>query len=383
MDLNKLQEMAKSIAEQVPEGENKPVGEMDMNHMFQHTTQMVFKMMNEGKLDELGINPETMGQPPQQKKENPEIEEVVSEDESDGEPGTLPKTKNLNYDLNVSLKDIYVGKRKKIHVKRKVYENGKQTTSKKKFVVPIIAGMCDDEIIKFPGEADQKPGHRPGDIVIRLCEEPHPRFERDGNNLLYTMEVSLSEAFHLKTTIEHLDGKLYFLESSDPLHTNNGVRKIDGLGMPIYDETNENDSGERKYGDLYIKFSLKLPERIEDEENKESHVKALRKMFPPLNKVYDKDKSEHVVLEQLSGEEFDTLYQYDYDDDEESEFDSEEGESESEFEGSEGESEFDSEEGNEDLYEDEELDEDEEFDSEPEGESEMDSESNFDSDDAK
>lgn len=347
MDLSKLQEMAKEIAEQVPEGEDKPVGQMDMNKMFQHTTQMVFKMMNDGKLNELGIGPEML--PQQQQHDLPaEIEEVESEDDDDDEPGTLPKTKNLNFDLNVSLKDLYTGKRKKLSVKRKVYENGKQTTSKKKFIVPVHPGMHDDEVVKFVGEADQKPGYRPGDIVIRLCEEPHHKFERDGDNLLLTMEISFSEAFYLKTTMEHLDGKLYYIECTDPLHTNNGVRKLEGLGMPIYDETNENDT---KYGDLYIKFVLKVPECIEDEENKESHVKALRKMFPPLNKVYDKEKCKRVALKQLTSEEFDALYDFDDDDEYESEdeYDEETDSEEEEFD-------------DEDELDDEEFDEDEEDD---------------------
>ena len=357
MDLTKLQEMAKEIAEQVPDGEDKSVGEMDMNKMFQHTTQMVMKMMNEGKLNEFGISPDMI---PQDVSTPTEIEEVESGEESDdGEPGTLPKTKNLNCDLNVNLKDLYVGKRKKIHVKRKVYENGKQTTAKKKFIVPILPGMHDDEVIKFTGEADQKPGHLPGDIVIRLCEEPHSKFERAGNNLLYTLEISFSEAFYLKTTIEHLDGKLYYIECTEALHTNNGVRKIEGLGMPIYDETNENKS-ELKYGDLYIKFILKMPECIEDEENKESHVKALRKMFPPLNKVYDKEKCKRVSVKQLTEEEFDILYDMEYEDEEESELESEsefDSEEESELESGEEELESGEEESeleSDEMYEDEE-----------------------------
>jgi DnaJ-class molecular chaperone len=353
MDLSKLQQMAKEIAEQVPEGENKSVGEMDMNKMFQHTTQMVFKMMNEGKLNELGINPEAMGQgvnPSASSNVPTTIEEVeTDEDDDDDEPGILPKTKNLNCDLNVSLKDLYVGKRKKIHVKRKVYENGKQTTSKKKFIVPIHPGMHDDEIVKFTGESDQKPGHRPGDIVIRLCEEPHPYFERDGDNLLYTMDISFSEAFNLKTEIEHLDGKLYYIDCNDPIHTNNGVRKLEGLGMPIYDETNETDL---KYGDLYIKFSLKVPECIEDEENKESHIKSLRKMFPPLNKIYDKEKCKRVVLKQLTEDEFNSLYQYEFDD-EDDEDDDEDDEDDDEDDEDEDDDEDD------DEFEDEEFEDSE------------------------
>lgn len=321
MDLQKLQKMAQEIAQQVPEGETEPVGQMDMNKMFQHTSQMVFKMMNEGRLGEFGLGPNPQMEIEEVEEENSDNENEDSED--DNEPGTLPKTKNLNYDLNVSLRDLYVGKRKKIHVKRRVIENGKQTTSKKKFIVPILPGMHDDELVTFPGESDQKEGYRPGDIVIRLCEEPHDKFERDGDNLLLTMDISLSEAFHLKTVIEHLDGKCYYIECSDPLHTNNGVRKIENLGMPIYDEeTGSSDS----FGDLYIKFILKLPEEIEDEEHKDSHIKALRKMFPPLNHAeFDKETTKKVVLKQLTDDELDALYQYEFDDedDEDSEDDDE------------------------------------------------------------
>lgn len=42
--------------------------------------------------------------------------------------------------------------------------------------------------VTFNDEGDRKPGHIPADIQFVIKEKPHPRFKRDGNDLIYTQK---------------------------------------------------------------------------------------------------------------------------------------------------------------------------------------------------
>ncbi len=57
-------------------------------------------------------------------------------------------------------------------------------------------------------EGDQAPGTEPGDIVIVVDEKEHSRFKRVGHDLLYRLEISLSEALcGFRRLIQTLDGR--------------------------------------------------------------------------------------------------------------------------------------------------------------------------------
>jgi DnaJ family protein B protein 4 len=62
--------------------------------------------------------------------------------------------------------------------------------------------------VTFENEGDQKPGIIPADLVFVLAEKPHPVFQRQGNDLIYTAKISLKQALTSPTfEIPHLDGK--------------------------------------------------------------------------------------------------------------------------------------------------------------------------------
>ena len=54
--------------------------------------------------------------------------------------------------------------------------------------------------ITFPKEGDQGPNTVPADIVFILKDKPHPRFERVGNDLIYTATIQLGEV-----SLDHID----------------------------------------------------------------------------------------------------------------------------------------------------------------------------------
>ncbi|CAH8502791.1 unnamed protein product [Schistosoma rodhaini] len=60
--------------------------------------------------------------------------------------------------------------------------------------VPIDKGMIDGQTAKFHDEGDRNPGLEPVDLIITIDEQPHSRFIKRRNDLINSIELSLSEA---------------------------------------------------------------------------------------------------------------------------------------------------------------------------------------------
>ena len=130
----------------------------------------------------------------------------------------------------------------------------------KKLNIEIEKGMRDGQTILFKGESEQIPDKLPGDLIVFLKQSRHEFFkERKGNDLYADMELNIKEALMgYKKKIKHLDGREFYIESNEVTQPNQ-VRKIDGEGMPVHKFPSQK-------GDLYIKFIVKLPKKLNDKE---------------------------------------------------------------------------------------------------------------------
>jgi DnaJ-class molecular chaperone len=250
--------MANQLAKNMSDDDKGAIENMDMEKMISHVTKNVFKMMGTG--ENSGGIPDIM-----KVMGSFNAKETGSDSDSDTDPQEMiyPKTRDICFDLNVDLEDFFMGKKKKLNVKRKriiVDQDGKQRVveEKKKLVIPIEKGMKDEQQIRFQGEADQIPGYSPGDIVITLIENEHPVFQRDGDNLLIIKNINLYELYDITFDIKHLDGTVLRItkNSDDSLHLNDSLRKISRQGMPIY-------KSDDKYGDLFVRFNLVIPKSLD------------------------------------------------------------------------------------------------------------------------
>ena len=264
--------MAQNMANNMTDADKAKLSSLDMEKMVGEVTKKCYGNDVGGRNDGMNIqsilsDPNVLAaaapiegittEPP-----HPPIEEVGSEDGEEEEDLSFPpRTKDLHFNLNVRLEDLYTGKRKKISVKRKRLKDDKIVSEKKKIAIPIISGMRDQQVIRFHKEADEKIGHEAGDIVITICEQPHNIFERDGNNLYFSKNISLSESYQFDFILQHLDGTTLRVVSQDILHTNDGLRKIPGKGMPIFNRSTQSTE-EGQYGDLFIKFNVVYPETL-------------------------------------------------------------------------------------------------------------------------
>jgi len=275
----------------------------------------------------------------------PERIKNYEELDSDSDVDPLrPRTKDIVISLNVSLEELYSGTSKKLAIPRKrIVKDGKRekvVEEDKKIVVPIEKGMRDGQYIRYNKQGHEYPGYDTGDIVIDIKENGHSTFEREGNNLYVVVKISLFESYAaaenlISLTIRTLDGRFLVLDAGGvPLHVKDGLRKIVGEGMPKH-----NDEGN---GDLYIRFNVILPEKIEE-------LEQLKHLFVPIqkevvyndgsNKSFDllNRKVTNAVLQEVTEEDLEKLNyneEEESDDDDDDEYDDEE-ESEEESEESE------------------------------------------------
>jgi DnaJ-class molecular chaperone len=330
--------LAQQMASQIPDSDKKKLQGLDMNEMMSSIFSNVMKTVQNQNQPEL----KTL-----ENKKKKHIEEESNESADE----IHERSEDLHYNLNVKLEDIYCGKEKKISYRRKRFEvvkdsKGKKThkmiEEKKKIVIKILPGTVDGHKIYFRGEADHLPGKEPGDVIITICEEEHDTFDREGDNLVVLKNISISEIYSLEYSFTHMDEKEVVVKSvvNDVLHTFDGVRKIVGEGMPIFDESLPD---KLEYGDLFVRFNLVLPDKLTPEQ-----IMILKDITPPINVNTLPDSKEIKLLEQVTEEDISKLDQDSDDsegdsDDSEGDSDDSEGDSDDSEEESEGDSEEESE----------------------------------------
>lgn len=121
--------------------------------------------------------------------------------------------------------------------------------------VQIEKGMRDGEVITFPRMAEQRPGMLPGNVVLTLKALKHHKFDRRGDDLHVSMQVSLREALlGWSQTIRHLDGHLVEIGTTTVTKPFQ-VFQVKGEGMPLRDDP-------ASFGDLYVKVEVAFPPSI-------------------------------------------------------------------------------------------------------------------------
>ena len=238
--------MAAQIAGNMSDDDKNSIENMDIEKMISHVTKSMFKVMGNGNNDNLLEEPESEESEPESKK--PEV-------------NNLSKTKDLQFVLDVSLEDLYLGKKKYINVKIKKSKGKEIVSIKKKLEIAIISGMKNKEQIIFKGCSDDIDGYTPGDIIITLNELPHKVFTRSDNDLIISKEINLVDVYSNEFYIKHLDSRILKIKNNNYL--DNLKIKIPKEGM-----INKNSIP----GDLYINFIISLPP-------KNLNVKLIKNFF--------------------------------------------------------------------------------------------------------
>lgn len=156
----------------------------------------------------------------------------------------------------------------------------------KSFSISLKAGLSDGNKINL-----QHKGHHlqniKSNLIIVINVKPHKLFKRIDNNLFVDIDLKLYQAlFGFNKVITHLDGRKLHISSSSKTDVNT-IRKIANEGIMSL------QTGQK--GDLYIRFTMKLPNFTEYPPETTSQLK---KIFQSFHK--EEVKNETDIL-QLSG----------------------------------------------------------------------------------
>ena len=177
-----------------------------------------------------------------------------------GPGGMFGRTKKsrdppIEHDVNVSLEELYNGCTKKLKISRRVMSpDGTSSIQEKVLQVNVKPGWKAGTKVTFQQEGDQYPGRIPADVVFIIKERQHETYKREGNDLIYTANISLRTALcggHV--VVPTLSGKnvqLPFVQV-----TPNSIHRITNEGMPLSKCPGQN-------GDLLVKFNIIFPTNL-------------------------------------------------------------------------------------------------------------------------
>ncbi len=118
--------------------------------------------------------------------------------------------------------------------------------------VLIPSGIENGQMIRMSGGGEAVPGGNPGDLYIKVHVEAHPRFMKEGSNLVTELSIKVTDALlGASYTLETLEGPVTV--KVPPLRSTEEILRMKGKGVPI-------DQGRR--GDLLIRLRVELPNKI-------------------------------------------------------------------------------------------------------------------------
>ncbi len=165
------------------------------------------------------------------------------------------KAPPVQFDVGLTLDELYTGTTKKMKVTRK--RRGENES--KVLELKVSPGWKEGTKITFANEGDEVVGGEAGDVVFIIKEKPHPTLRRDKNDIHCTLRVTLTEALcGFRKTITGLAGKTFTIDtatSKEVVHPG-GSKTFWGDGMP-------HKAGR---GNFIVKYDVVFPSALSDKQ---------------------------------------------------------------------------------------------------------------------
>lgn len=128
--------------------------------------------------------------------------------------------------------------------------------------VEVMPGAKEGEELLFEGESDESPDFEAGDVVVKLWSERNKNaFRRRDTNLYTSIALGLDEALlGFERNITHLDDHIVTLHRRGVTQPGY-VEQIEKQGMPKREDWDT-------FGDLFVEYSVVLPDKIEGDLRK-------------------------------------------------------------------------------------------------------------------
>lgn len=178
---------------------------------------------------------------------------VMDADGFDSDSYTEPeKAPDAVIDLKLTLEELATGLTKKLRVNRTVTDaRGRSTKDQRVVEVTIKPGYKEGTKIRFDGYGDETPTSKQ-DVVFVIKQKAHDKYTREGDNLIYTVDLPLDQALlGTKVTIPSFAGRQpVTIDLKEPISSTH-VHTVRGQGMP--------NSKLKTTGDLKVHFNVLMP----------------------------------------------------------------------------------------------------------------------------
>ncbi len=160
---------------------------------------------------------------------------------------------DLRAKLSVPLEAVFTGGGQRIQIEERVLD------------VKIPAGVRPGQVIRLAGQGRGGRG-RAGDLLLEVDYRPHPEFEVDGLNVLYTLPLAPWEAALGATVSVHTLGGP--VELKIPPNSDSGKKlRLRGRGLP----------GKPAAGDQIVEVEVRTPKATTDEQKE--FYRSMQKLF--------------------------------------------------------------------------------------------------------
>ncbi|KAI0303574.1 hypothetical protein B0F90DRAFT_1809355 [Multifurca ochricompacta] len=159
--------------------------------------------------------------------------------------------------LKLSLEELFNGTTKHMKVSRRKLDG---ITEDKVLEIAVQPGWKEGTKIRFPRGGNEAADGSSPDLVFVVEDKPHPRFTREGDDLVARVAISLVDALTneggAKKQLEHLDGRK--IQVSVPMGIVNPGQetRLVGEGMPI------RKKGVTGKGNLLVRWDVTFPDRL-------------------------------------------------------------------------------------------------------------------------
>ncbi|MBI1974348.1 MAG: DnaJ domain-containing protein [Candidatus Zambryskibacteria bacterium] len=159
--------------------------------------------------------------------------------------------RDIAVDIELSFQESIFGTQRKVVINSKLVKQ-------KEVSISVPPGIDEGQMIRLSGMGETLEGGVPGDLYVKVHVRKHPYFRKEGYNLVMDSEVKLTEALlGAEKEIHTLDGEITLKIPSGIKHGT--ILRVKGKGVPL---------GGNKRGDIYIRISVNIPEKLSKEARK-------------------------------------------------------------------------------------------------------------------
>ncbi|VBB18771.1 hypothetical protein YASMINEVIRUS_1303 [Yasminevirus sp. GU-2018] len=158
-------------------------------------------------------------------------------------------------DLKLTLEELFKGCTKKMKITREVFIGGQTKKETETLTIDVAPGWKEGTKITFNNKGDVHPGREPADMIFVVKQKLHDVYDREENNLVTNVEITLKEALNgFVKELTGLDGEKIQLDlKKTKLPESNSIHVIPNKGMPVRKEGKIIGRG-----DLIVKFNVKF-----------------------------------------------------------------------------------------------------------------------------